>query len=214
MKAAKVFAPGDVRVVDMDEPAIGPGEILVDMKAVGLCGSDITDWYVATKAPAVLGHETAGVVAAVGEGVDNVAPGDRVFVHHHVSCGHCRSCLKGDDVECSAWRPNRLHPGGLAERVRVEELAVRRDTLKLPDHLDFEDGALVEPVACAVKAVARGGVSPGDSVLVIGLGSNGVLLSLLARRAGAMRVLGSDPDPERRRMAARFGVAESIDPRA
>lgn len=214
MRAAQVLAPGDVRVVEMPEPEIGPGEILVAMKAVGLCGSDVTGWYVATKAPAVLGHETAGVVERVGAGVTHVAPGDRVFVHHHVSCGACRSCLRGDDVLCAEWRPNRLDPGGLAEKVRVEALAVSRDTLKIPDGLGLDDGALVEPVACALKAVARGRVGPGDFVLVVGLGSNGVLLSLLARRAGAVQVIGSDPDPERRRLAGGFGIEETVDPGA
>lgn len=214
MKAARVQAPGDVRIVDLPEPEIGPGEILVDMKVVGLCGSDVTDWYVATKAPAVLGHETAGIVSAVGAGVKDLAPGDRVFVHHHTSCGTCRVCLRGDDVLCPQWRPNRLHPGGLAEKVRVEALVVSRDTLKLPDHLSLDDGALVEPVACAVKAVERGKVCAGDAVLVVGLGSNGVLLALLAKRAGALCVVGSDPDPERRRIAAGFGVDETVDPKA
>jgi L-iditol 2-dehydrogenase len=213
VRAAKVFAPGDVRIVEVPVPRIGPGEILVDMKAVGLCGSDATDWYVATKAPAVLGHETAGVVAQVGPGVTGLVPGDRVFVHHHVSCGRCRACLKGDEVVCPEWRPTRLDPGGLAEKVRVDALAVARDTLKIPANLGLDDASLVEPVACAVKAVARGEVSAGDSVLVVGLGSNGVLLSLLARRAGALLVLGSDPDAERRRLSARFGVDVALDPR-
>lgn len=90
MKAALVRSPADVEVVEMPVPEPGPGDVLVAMKAVGLCGSDISPWYVATKAPAVLGHETAGVVAALGDGVEGLAPGDRVFVHHHAPCGSCR----------------------------------------------------------------------------------------------------------------------------
>ncbi len=212
MKAAVVHALDDIRVVDMPIPAIGHGEILVRMKAVGLCGSDTTPWYVARKAPAVLGHETAGVIERVGDGVPALSPGDRVFVHHHAPCGTCKRCARGDAVLCADWKPVRLHPGGLAEFVRVEAASVLRDTLVLPLELDFEDGALVEPVACAVKAVARGGIRPGDSVLVLGLGSNGLLLGLLARHAGAARLLGSDPDPRRRLLSLGFGFDEAFDP--
>lgn len=212
MRAAVVHAVDDVRVVEMEEPAIGPGEALVAMKAVGLCGSDVTPWYVATKAPAVLGHETAGVVERVGPGVASLREGDRVFVHHHAPCGSCGICRRGDTVQCPDWKPTRLHPGGLAERVRVEALAVANDTLVLPDGLSFEDGALVEPVACGVKAVDRAAIREGDVALVVGLGSNGILLGRLARRAGAAVVLGADPDVRRRAFAERLGFDETIDP--
>ncbi len=212
MKAVVVHAPDRVEVVERSAPVPGPGDLLVAMRAVGLCGSDTTAWYVATKAPAVLGHETAGVVVEAGPGVTAFRPGDRVFVHHHAPCGSCRACARGDSVMCPAWKPNRLDPGGLAELVRVDAAAVAADTLKLPDGLGFDDGALVEPLACAVKAVARARVLPGDSVLVVGTGSNGVLLGLLARRAGAARLLGSDPDPARRRLALGFGFDEVFDP--
>ena len=212
MRAAVVRSIDRVEVVEMPVPEIGPGEILVAMRAVGLCGSDITPWYVATKAPAVLGHETAGVVAKVGPGVVSLAEGDRVFVHHHAPCGVCPLCRKGETVMCAAWKPTRIHPGGLAELVRVEALTVSADTLRLPDALSFEDGAMVEPVACAVKAVAKGEVREGDTALVVGLGSNGLLLGVLARHAGAKRLVGVDPDPARRRLSLRFGFDEAVAP--
>ncbi len=194
----------DVEVVTRDVPAIGPGEILVAMKAVGICGSDTAGWYVATKAPAVLGHEPAGVVAEAGEAAP-FAPGDRVVVHHHAACGTCPACLEGEDVQCAAWRKNRLDPGGLAELVRVEAAAVATDVFRLPDAMGFEDGALAEPVACAVKAVRRARVRSGDAVAVIGLGANGILLGLVARDAGARVLIGCDPDPARRAHALRLG---------
>jgi L-iditol 2-dehydrogenase len=201
-----------VEVVEMAEPSLLEGEIRVAMRAVGLCGSDVTPWYVATKAPAVLGHETAGVVESVARGVTAFAPGDRVFVHHHAPCGACDLCARGETVLCADWKPTRLHPGGLAELVRVEAAAVARDTLKLPDALSFEDGTLVEPLACALKAARRAEMRPGDVAAVIGLGSNGVLLALAAREAGAAFVLGSDPDPARRAHAARLGLDVVLDP--
>lgn len=212
MRAVLTRSVTEIEVVEVPTPVIGPGEILVAMKAVGLCGSDLTPWYVARKAPAVLGHETAGVVREVGEGVTTVRAGDRVFVHHHAPCLTCTSCRAGNTVMCPEWKPARLHPGGLAELVRVESATVKADTLKLPDSLGFDDGALIEPVACAVKAVARGEVRPGDRVAVIGLGSNGVLLGLVARKEGATLLLGSDPDPARRRLAERFGFDRLVDP--
>jgi L-iditol 2-dehydrogenase len=212
MKAALARSLDDIEVVDMPVPEPGEGEIVVAMKAVGICGSDLTPWYVAQKAPAVLGHEPAGVVAEIGRGVKGFRVGDRVFVHHHAACGRCHFCVRGESVMCPDWKPNRLHPGGLAEFVRVEAAAVRTDTWKLPETLSFEDATLIEPVACAVKAVARGHVRPGDLAAVVGLGSNGVLLGLLAREAGAEAVLGSDPDPGRRRHAERLGFDRVIDP--
>ncbi len=212
MKAALVRSLDEIEVVEMPVPEIGAEELLVEMRAVGLCGSDLAPWYVASKAPTVLGHEPAGVVSAVGEGVTAFRPGDRVFVHHHAACGRCRFCEAGEPVMCPAWKPNRLHPGGLAEFFRAEAATVATDTLLIPDGLSFEDGALAEPVACALKAVDRGAVTKGDVVAVIGLGSSGVLLGILAREAGVARLIGSDLDPSRRESALKLGFDRVIDP--
>ncbi|MBX6378779.1 MAG: alcohol dehydrogenase catalytic domain-containing protein, partial [Clostridia bacterium] len=162
------------------------------MRACGLCSSDVLGWYVARKAPLVLGHEPAGVVAAVGKAVRGFRPGDRVFVHHHAPCFRCRTCRRGAYVHCPAWRRSRLDPGGMAEYFRVpgHNLA---DTLLLPDGLSFADGALVEPVACCVKALRRARLRPGDTVLVVGLGFMGQVLARLARAFGAGRVVGAGP---------------------
>ena len=211
MRAALVRSVDDVEVVTRDVPSIGPGEILVAMKAVGICGSDTTEWYVATKAPAVLGHEPAGVVAEAGKGAP-FRPGDRVAVHHHAACGTCAACRAGEDVQCAAWKRNRLDPGGLAEYVRVEAAAVATDVFRLPDGASFEDGALAEPVACAVKAVRRAEVRKGVTVAVIGLGANGILLGLVARNAGAETLVGCDPDPKRRAHALRLGFDVAGEP--
>ena len=212
MKAVLVRSLDDVAIVEMEKPVPGPGEIVVAMKAVGICGSDTTPWYVASKAPVVLGHEPAGVVAEAGALVTAFRTGDRVVVHHHAACGACRFCRAGEDVMCPEWKRTRLHPGGLAEYVRVEAAAVATDTLRLPDALSFEDGALVEPLACAVKAVRRARVAAGDSVAVVGLGANGILLGLAAKAAGAATLAGCDPDPARRAHALRFGFDQVLAP--
>ena len=212
MKAVLVRSFDDVAVVEMERPIPGPGEIVVAMKAVGICGSDTTPWYVASKAPVVLGHEPVGVVAEAGAFVEAFRTGDRVVVHHHAACGACRFCRAGEDVMCPEWKKTRLHPGGLAEYVRVEAAAVTTDTLRLPDVLSFEDGALVEPLACAVKAVRRARVVAGDAVAVIGLGANGILLGLVAKSAGAAALVGCDPDPARRAHARRLGFDAAGEP--
>lgn len=212
MKAVLVRSLDDVAVVEMEKPVPGPGEIVVAMKAVGICGSDTTPWYVASKAPVVLGHEPAGVVSEAGALVRVFRTGDRVVVHHHAACGACRFCRAGEDVMCPEWKKTRLHPGGLAEYVRVEAAAVATDTLRLPDALSFEDGALVEPLACAVKAVRRARVAAGDSVAVIGLGANGILLGLVAKSAGSGPLTGCDPDPARRAHALRLGFDRAVAP--
>lgn len=181
------------------------------MKAIGLCGSDIAAWYVATKAPAVLGHDSRRRFGR-GPGRHLRFTGDRVFVHHHAPCGDCPVCRRGDAVMCPSWKPNQLHPGGLAEFVRVGASTVALDTLELPPELSFEDGALVEPVACGIKAVDRAAIRPGDSVFIAGTGSNGILLALLARDRGAATLIGSDPDPARRKFALQFGFDAVVDP--
>jgi L-iditol 2-dehydrogenase len=211
MRAVLAHSVDRIEVVTREVPAVGPGELLVAMKAVGICGSDTTGWYVETKAPAVLGHEPAGVVAEAREGAA-FRPGDRVVVHHHAACGRCRACLAGEDVQCDAWRKNRLDPGGLAEFVRVDAAAVATDVFRLPDAMSFEDGALAEPVACAVKAVRRAAIRSGDTVAVIGLGANGVMLGLVAREAGAAHLVGCDPDPRRLAHALRLGFDEAGEP--
>ncbi|HEX7527484.1 MAG TPA: alcohol dehydrogenase catalytic domain-containing protein [Thermoanaerobaculia bacterium] len=212
MKAVLVRSLDDISIVEMEAPRPGPGEIVVAMKVVGICGSDTTPWYVATKAPVVLGHEPSGVVVETGAGVTSFHAGDRVVVHHHAACGVCRYCQAGEDVMCAEWKRARLHPGGLAERVRVEAAAVATDTLRFQDSLSFEDGALVEPLACAVKAVRRARVASGDCVGVIGLGANGILLGLVSKARGCSRLVGCDPNPARRAHARRLGFDAAGEP--
>ena len=120
MKAVRVERAGSVSVVDVPVPVIGPGEALLRTRVVGICGSDLLDWYVRKKADTILGHEVAGEIVEVGAGVDGFAPGDRVVPHHHAPCGACEECRSGRPVHCREWRTSRLDPGGMAEFVRRE----------------------------------------------------------------------------------------------
>lgn len=204
MQAAVLYDVDDIRIEQRDIPKIGPGELLVQTRASGICTGDVMGWYVRRKAPLVLGHEPAGVVAAVGEGVTAFAPGDRVFVHHHAPCFHCRACAREDYVQCATWRKTAIDPGGLAEyfRVPVDNVA---DTLRLPESVSFVDGSLTEPLACVVKSIRRSGLCEGDTMYVIGLGVMGLMHALVGQSLGA-RVAGSDFIEERRAFAQTLGV--------
>ncbi len=203
MRAAVVYDHDDVRVEERSVPRLGDGEVLVRTMASGICSGDVMAWYIRRKAPLVLGHEPAGIVAETRGDVP-FAVGDRVFVHHHAPCFACRSCARGDYVQCATWRAAKIDPGGIAEFFRVSATNLR-DTLVLPAHVTFPDASLVEPLACVVKSLRRGGVAAGDRCYVIGLGVMGLLHVLAARALGA-DVFGSDFIAERRAIATRNGA--------
>ena len=127
MKAVRIETDGSVSVVEMPEPAIGPGEALMRTAVAGICGSDLLGWYVAKKAGQILGHEVAGEIVAVGEGVTAFAAGDRIAPHHHAPCLACEECRAGRYVHCGQWRSSRLDPGGMAELVRIPAGNLARD---------------------------------------------------------------------------------------
>ncbi len=211
MRAAVLYAVDDIRIEERPVPQIAEGELLVRTRACGICSGDVMGWYVKRKAPLVFGHEPAGVVAAVGPGEPPsddsgraFAIGDRVFVHHHAPCFACAACSRGDFVQCERWRASAIDPGGMAEYFRVPHENVR-DTLCLSDEVSFEDASLVEPLACVVKSLRRGGVRAGETLFVMGLGVMGQLHVLAARALGA-RVLASDFNEARRALAARNGA--------
>ncbi|HWP35829.1 MAG TPA: alcohol dehydrogenase catalytic domain-containing protein [Thermodesulfobacteriota bacterium] len=214
MLAAVVRAPDDIRVERVPVPRPGPGEALVRVRAAGICSGDLMGWYLARKAPLVLGHEVAGEIVALGPGPAAApraggppfAVGDRVALHHHAPCFTCRACQRGEPVQCETWRRTRLDPGGIAEYVRVPRENLAGDTLRLPDGLSFDDGALVEPAACVVKSLRRGRLAPGDAVAVVGLGVMGLLHVRFAKAAGAAPVVGIDLDPARCAAARRLGA--------
>jgi L-iditol 2-dehydrogenase len=198
MLAAIYHGAGDVRVEHYPMPdAPAPGEILVRVRVCGVCGSDVTDWYMTPRAPVVLGHEPAGDVVAVGAGVTQFAVGDRIAIHHHVPCMVCDVCRRGNHTLCPTFKRTRLYPAGMAEYVRVPAEIVERDILKLPDDQPYEVGALVEPVGCCVRALDRANIQRGDSVVILGAGFNGIVMALLAAHWGAERVLLLDRLPVR-----------------
>src|SRR5438094_10056644 len=185
MHVAMYYNNRDVRLEEMAVPRIGPGELLVRVRASGICGSDLMEWYRVKKAPLVLGHEIAGEVVEVGEGVKDFRVGDRVFASHHVPCGQCRYCLAGHQTVCDMLRTTRFDPGGFAEYVRVPKINVELGTFCLTDGMTFDEGSFIEPLACVVRAQRFARLSAGQIVLVIGRGISGLLHIQFARARGA-----------------------------
>jgi L-iditol 2-dehydrogenase len=205
MRIARSFAPDDVRIEELDDPQPGPGEVVCDVLACGVCASDVTDWYVVRKLPAVLGHEPTGVVSAVGEAVQGVAIGDRVVIHHHTPCGECRRCRRGHETMCERFRATRLDPGGFAERVRIGPELVD-ELLPLPNGLDPVSATMIEPLACVMRAQDRAGLRAGDTLLVVGAGVNGLLSIAAAHARGVEAVWVREPRADRLAVALQTGA--------
>ncbi len=206
MKVGMYYNNHDVRVQEMPIPEIGPGELLMEVKASGICGSDIMEWYRIQKAPLVLGHEVAGDVAQVGPGVDDYQVGDRIFVTHHVPCNTCHYCLSGHHTACETLHTTRFYPGGFAQYVRVPPINVDRGTLRLPDEVSYDEGSFIEPLGTVVRGQRNAGVGPGDSVLVLGCGIAGLLHIKLAQALGASRIMATDINDHRMATAREFGA--------
>jgi len=199
----------ELREVEAPEP--GQGEIVVDVKACGLCGTDIEKIrgeYTASLP--ILGHEAVGVVSAVGEGVSGIREGARVFPHHHVPCYECYWCRAGDETMCDMYKKSNIHPGGFSEKTRVPAWNVARGgVLELPDEMSFEVGTLIEPVACCLRAVRKHARS-GETVLVVGAGPVGLMIALLLEPM-EVKVILSDVSPPRLEFAAGMNAGQVLD---
>lgn len=212
MKAAVFFNKDDIHIEDVPKPNIGPGELLLRVVAVGLCGSDIDKiTYEAVPPGTVLGHEVVGTVAGLGEGVEDFRVGERVIVAHHVACEECHYCERGSFSKCPLFRATNLHPGGFAEFIRVPEPNVRMGTFAIPDGVSFERIVFTEPLACCVRAIERARLQSGDIVLIVGMGTIGLFLTQLVKLMGA-KVLGIDLLTDRLEFAKGFGADAVINP--
>ncbi len=213
MKAAVYYTNSDVRLEDVPRPEIGPGEILVKIFASGLCGSDVMEWYRIKKAPIVLGHEIAGTVEEIGDGVTRFAVGDRVTVAHHIPCNTCRYCLAGNFSVCDTLRTTTFYPGGFCEYVRIPAINVDRGVFKLPDSMSFVEGSFSEPLGCVLRGMERAGFKAGQSVLVLGSGISGILHIKLALALGAGPITATDINPYRIEAAKKAGADLVLDAR-
>lgn len=202
-----------MRIEEIPTPAIGEDELLVQMKACGICGSDLMEWYLKPRAPLVLGHEPAGIVAKKGKKVHDLDVGDRVFVHHHVACLTCYYCSHGDYTLCKQFHDTHIEPGGFAEYFKVPASNTQTDTLKLPEQLSFEEATFIEPVGCCVRALKKCNIQAGDSVAVIGAGPTGLIHLALSKMYGAAKTIASDLIDFRLDFALKFGADLAVNPK-
>jgi L-iditol 2-dehydrogenase len=217
MLAAVYRGVNDVRMETVPVPQIGAGELLVRVHTCGVCGTDLKKIATGShSAPRIFGHETAGVVAAVGAGVQNFSVGDRVVMFHHIPCRECYYCRHKTFAQCETYKKvgctAGFEPsgGGFAEYVRVMDWIVDQGTVKIPHSVSFEQACFVEPVNTCIKGIAALQLQQGETVLAIGQGPIGIILSVLARKAGAT-VVTSDLYPERLKIAKSLNFEHLVD---
>lgn len=217
MRAVVYRGINDMRVENVPVPRIGRGELLVKIATCGICGTDLKKIHFGShSAPRIFGHEMAGTVVAVGEGVPSFQVGQRVVVHHHVPCNQCYYCRKGTPAQCPLYKKTGVTAGfepsggGFAEYIRVMDFVVANGgVVRIPDGVPFEQAAFVEPVNTVLKGVKLLQLTPDDTVLVIGQGPIGLMHAVLANRI-AGKVITSDLYPERHAIAAQYGLKYPI----
>jgi len=219
MRAAVYRGPDQMVVETVPVPVIGAGELLVQVSACGVCGTDLKKIHRGLQPPPrIYGHETVGRIAALGDGVSDWRLGQRVALYHHIPCGTCKLCRRGVPAQCPVYKRTGITAGfepaggGFAEYVRVMDWIVAGGgVVAVPDGVTDEVASFVEPTNTGLKAMARSGLAPGDSAVVIGAGPIGLLLLQLATAHGATVVV-SDPLPGRRELAIRLGAAAAAAP--
>lgn len=207
MKVAVYYNNKDIRLTDVPVPKIGEGELLVKVRASGICGTDTMEWYRVPKAPRVLGHEIAGDIVAAKTG--KYAVGQRVFVSHHVACNTCKYCLAGNHTACDTLHKGNYDPGGYSEYIRVPKDNVDSGIYILPETVSYEEGTLIEPLACAIRGQDVIGLDKNHTVLILGSGVSGLLNIQLAKAAGA-RVIATDINEYRLEKARYYGADEVL----
>jgi len=218
MNAAVYRGVNDVRLEQVPVPSVGAGELLVRVHTCGICGTDLKKIATGShSAPRIFGHETTGVVVATGKGVEGYRIGERVMVFHHIPCGDCYYCKHKVFAQCPTYKQvgatagYEPSGGGFAEYVRVMDWIVNRGgVVRIPDDVSFEQASFIEPVNTCLKGVESLGLVDGETVLVMGQGPIGIILSVLARRCGA-RVITSDLFSQRLTIAKTYGLNENID---
>ena len=210
MRAAVYTEKETLETQEHPAPALGPGDVLLRVHACGVCGTDIIKVkQKLVKGPIVLGHEVAGVVEDIGPKVSKFAKGDRVVVAHHTPCNECHFCRHGNVSMCETFKASNLDPGGFAELLRIPSTHVQMTAHKIPAHVSFEEAVFMEPLACVLRNIKRANLLPGDTALVIGLGSVG-LQTAQALEAQNIKVIACDLNEARVKLGTELGVSRSI----
>lgn len=209
MKVAVYYKNTDVRIEERPVPEIGEGEILVKVRASGICGTDVMEWYRIKKAPRILGHEISGDIVASKSSKYKI--GQRVFVSHHVPCNTCKHCKAGNHTACETLHTGNFDPGGYAEFIRIPKINVDCGVYVLPKKFSYEEGTMIEPLACALRGQRVVGVKKDQLVLILGSGISGLLNIRVAKSKGA-RVIATDMDEARLKRAKEYGADEVYRP--
>lgn len=197
-----------VTLVESELPKVNEDEMLVRMQSCGICGSDLEKVYGNYGMRSLrVGHEPAGVVIKVGKNLKKFQEGDRVFVHHHVSCYSCRYCLQGNYTMCNNYQSSNIDPCGLSEEFIVPKWNIDHGgVLKLPESISYDEAALIEPFACCIRGLNKISIKHGDNVAILGAGPTGVMHTLLARLWGANNIVVSDVNEFRLKFVQKYGV--------
>lgn len=212
MKTAFVKEPSVISINETENPVLSSGDILVQMNACGICGSDLEKVFGEYGQPSMrLGHEPAGIIIDVGSDVSTFKKGDRVFTHHHVPCYSCHLCNHGNETMCPKYYETNLSPCGLSEEYVVPQWNVEHGgVLKIPDSMSFEEAAMIEPLACCVRAWTKYSYHEGDSVAIFGVGPTGMMHVMLAQSKKFSKIFCFDVNEFRLNFAKKFNITDSI----
>lgn len=212
MKAAVYQGNGRIQTETIDVPFIGPDEALLKVDACGLCGTDIGKvTYDLVKPGTILGHEVAGTIVEIGKKVSKFKVNDRVVVAHHTPCYACHYCQHGNVSMCHTFKSSNLAPGGFAEYLRIPAMHLNMTTHLIPENIGFSEAVFMEPLACILRNIKRAELLKGDTVLIIGLGSVGLLTGQALNQFN-IRALGIDLRPERVQLAKNLGFFDAMVP--
>jgi L-iditol 2-dehydrogenase len=211
MLACFLDAARRVTVRDVPIPKLADGDILVRMEASGICGTDLEKIQGQLGPGGILGHEVSGTIENVARDVVDRKPGERVVAHHHVPCYQCPDCSNGNYTLCNEFKKTNIDPCGFAEYFRVPQYNVARGAvIPLPPELSFEEGAMIEPTACCVRAIRRAHVQKEENVLVVGLGPTGLTQVQLLRNTTTGKIIGSDMIEARLKLGKKLGADETV----
>jgi L-iditol 2-dehydrogenase len=210
MLACFLDGPRKVAVRDVPVPNLAAGDILVRMEASGICGTDLEKIEGQLGPGGILGHEVSGTIEKVASDFTRYKVGDRVVAHHHVPCYQCPDCSKGNFTLCNDFKKSNIDPCGFAEYFRVPQYnAERGAVVSLPPELSFEEGSMIEPTACCIRAIRRARVQEADNVLVVGLGPTGITQIQILRHATTGKIIGSDIIDARLKLGKKLGADET-----
>ena len=213
MKALKLFSNKTYSLIDMEEPPLHDKEILIKLGACGICGSDIGNIFADSCKPSInLGHEVTGTIVKVGTHFKkNKLEGKRIFVNHHAPCNSCHYCIHGNETMCEKF-VNNIFPCGISEKIVLSEWIIKtKSFFELPDSMSFEEGSMIEPLACCIRGWKKVSFIESDSVMIFGLGPIGILYAMLAKNYGASQIYCVDINQNRLNFCKKMNLGICID---